>query len=163
MVYDDIVRILREKGLAFVIHEHGQVLTMQDVETKLPFPKDKLLKTLVFRIRDSFWILAVVKGKDKVDYRKLAKAVGVNRRDLMRPSAEEVKTKLGFQIGGICPIPTNDQIQTIFDESVMDMDIVYCGVGRNDRSLEMRLHDLLRVSNATVRPIVEEPNDHHVS
>jgi len=153
--YDRIIRILKENQLPFIIHKHKQVLTMQDVENNLQFSTDKLLKTLVFIIPDSFWILAVVRGQDRVDYRKLAGVFGRNRRYLKRPTAEEVEEKLGFQIGGISPIPTDSQIQVVFDKSIMDMDIVYCGVGRNDRSLEIRLHHLLRVSHATFHSIAE--------
>lgn len=156
MVYNEIIRVLREKGVSFTVHEHGPVMTMQDVEEKLPFPKEKLLKTLVFKIRNSFWILAVIKGQDKVDYRKLASAFGVNRESLVRPSAEEVQSQLGFQIGGICPIPMNDSIKAVINNDILDMDVVYCGIGRNDRSLEIKLQDLLYVSNARVYSIAQE-------
>ncbi|MBU4311461.1 MAG: YbaK/EbsC family protein [Desulfobacterales bacterium] len=159
MVYDEIMRTLRQKGVPFTIHKHEPVMTMQDVEEKLPFPKEKLLKTLVFKIRNSFWILAVVKGQDKVDYHKLASSFGVNLDALVRPSAEEMESELGFQIGGICPIPTNDSIKAVFDNDILDMEVVYCGVGRNDRSLEIRLQDLLHISNARVWPIAHEK--HH--
>lgn len=155
MVYEMITKILKEKGVTFTIHEHKSVMTMQDVEGKLPFPKEKLLKTLVFKIRNSFWILVVVRGRDKVNYRELARAFGVNRSALLRPSAEEIKSELSFQIGGICPIPVNDNIKVVFDDSILDMDVVYCGVGRNDRSLEIRFQDLLQISNAQVWPVAQ--------
>lgn len=155
MIYDEIIRILREKGVTFKIHEHEPVMTMQDVKEKLPFPIEKLLKTLVFKIRNSFWILAVVRGQDKVNYRKLAKAFGVKRDVLVRPSVDEMRLELDFQIGGICPIPINDSIKAVFDKSMLDMNVVYCGVGRNDRSLEIRLQDLLQVSNANVWSIIQ--------
>ncbi len=159
MVYDEVIRILREKGATFRIHEHEPVITMLDVEKKLPFPRERLLKTLVFRIRNSFWILAVIKGLDKVEYRKLATAFGVDRDDLVKPSTEEMKSELGFQMGGICPIPTRDSIKAIFDENVLNMDVVYCGVGRNDRSLEIGLQDLLRVSKAKIWPITHKQDE----
>ena len=153
MIYNEIIDILDGKFISYKIHKHGEVLTMRDVEEKLPFPIDRLLKTLVFRIRDSSWILAVLKGRDRIDYRKLAQALNVRRQDIIRPSVEEIESKLGFQIGGICPIPTKHDIRVVFDKSILELDSVYCGVGRNDRSLEIRLADLLRASGGIIKRI----------
>jgi Cys-tRNA(Pro)/Cys-tRNA(Cys) deacylase len=129
---------------------------MKDVEEKLPFPKNKLLKTLVFRIKGCFWVFAVVRGKDKVDYKKLSKALDVSRSDIVRPPAQEVETELSLEIGGICPIPINDNIKVVFDESVKNLEVVFCGVGRNDKSLEIAVGDLIRVSKAKIESIVQD-------
>ena len=153
MIYEDIIKILEEKGVNYKIHEHAPVMTMQDVNEKLPFPKEKLVKTLVIKVSNSFWVLVAMKGTTKLDFLKLSTALGVKRGELTMPSVEEVESKLGFQMGGICPIPTNNNIKAVFDKKILDMDVVYCGVGRNDRSLKIELHDLLRVSNAIVCPI----------
>lgn len=156
MTYDKIISLLNESGINFRIHEHQVIRTITDVEEKLPFPKERLLKTVVFKIKNSFWILAAVKGEDRVDYRKLASSFGVSRNDLTCPSPEEVESTLGFEIGGVGPIPTNDGTKAVFDSSLLSLDIVYCGSGRNDRTLEIRLDDLLQASKARVIPLVRD-------
>jgi len=129
---------------------------MSDVEQNLPFPIEKLLKTLVFRTRDSKWIYAVVKGRDKVDYKQLSSTLGISRGEISRPSSQEVESFLSLQIGGICPIPIHEDIIVIFDASLVDLGIVYCGVGSNDRSLEIKVDDLARIARARISPIAQE-------
>ncbi len=157
MIYDSLIKILTESGFYFKIHSHEPVLTMQDVEQKLPFPVDKLLKTLVFRIKNSFWVYVIVKGQDRVDYKKLATVFGVNRNMVIRPSPDEVEGELGLQIGGICPIPVGENISVVFDNNTIENtdDTVYCGIGRNDKTLEMKIQDLLTVSNASVHSVIQ--------
>lgn len=163
MIYDKVLKILEENGVKYKIHQHESVYSIKDVEEKLSFPKSKLLKTLVFKIRGAFWILAVIAGEDRVDYRKLAKVFGVNRSMVEIASPEEIESKLGFQIGGICPIRFKEDVDTtvIFDQKVVDkigLDVIYCGVGRNDRTLEINFRDLLKVSNGEVSDISSGPS-----
>ena len=155
-VYDSIIARLRANNVSFTIHEHEVARTVLDAETKLPFPKEQFLKTVVFKIKHSSWILAAVKGQDSVDYRKLAEAFDVKRADLVRPAPEEVEAALGMQIGGVGPIALNAETRVVVDSGAQSMDIVYCGVGRNDRTLEIRLADLIQVADARVLPIVRD-------
>jgi Cys-tRNA(Pro)/Cys-tRNA(Cys) deacylase len=131
-------------------------MTMQDVEERLPFPADRLLKTLVFRVKGSGWGFAVVRGRNRVDYRKLASALGVSREAIEVPSVDELARELGVEIGGICPISTRPDVRTVFDDGIGEMDVVFCGVGRNDRSLEIELAELLRVTGGQVVRIVRD-------
>src|SRR5436853_5562156 len=103
--YDSIIRRLAAAGVAFTIHEHPAATTVADAEARLPFPPAQFLKTVVFRVRDGDWVLVALRGADQVDYRKLAAALGVKRGDLFRAAPEEVEAALGFQIGGVGPIP----------------------------------------------------------
>jgi Cys-tRNA(Pro)/Cys-tRNA(Cys) deacylase len=154
--YDKIIRLLNERGIHFTIHEHEAIKTVFDAEEKLPFPKERFLKTLVFKFKDSGWLLVALKGLDRIDYRKLAYALNVDRHKLIQPSPEEVEGVLGYEIGGVCPIAVRDDIQVIFDRGATSLGTVYCGSGRNDRTLEIRLHDLLQVTQAQVFPLVRE-------
>lgn len=155
--YDFIIRSLTEGRAAFTIHEHPAATTVADAEARLPFPPAQFLKTVVFRVRGGDWVLVALRGADQVDYRKLAAALGVKRGDLFRAAPEEVEAALGFQIGGVSPIPPTGNARAIFDDGTRVLDIVYCGSGRNDRTLEARLSDLLRVAHGQVWPVVRDP------
>jgi Cys-tRNA(Pro)/Cys-tRNA(Cys) deacylase len=155
-VYNKIIQLLNEHRVHFTIHEHEATRTVTDAEEKLPFPKEHFLKTVVFKIKDSFWILVALKGQDSVDYQKLASAFGVSRHKIMRPPPEEIEDELGYEIGGVCPIAVRDDIQVIFDRGATSLGTVYCGSGRNDRTLEIRLQYLLQVTQAQVFPLVRE-------
>ena len=79
-VYEQIVELLESHSISYELHEHVPVRTVAEVEEKLPFLLDKMLKTVAFRVKDGRFILAGLRGHDRIDYRQLAAYCGVNRR-----------------------------------------------------------------------------------
>ncbi len=154
MSYEKVLQILSTSGVTYTMHTHAPLLTVADMEEHLPFPREQFLKTLAFKIKNAFWLLAAMRGQDRVDYRKIAAAYRISRSHILRPTPEEVQATLGFDQGGVCPIPTSDNVRVAFDEGLQDMDTVYCGGARNDRTLEICLNDLLRVSGGQMHPLV---------
>jgi Cys-tRNA(Pro)/Cys-tRNA(Cys) deacylase len=155
-VHTAIVRRLEAAGVPFTIHTHEPARTVADAEARLPFPKAQFLKTVVFRLKGGGWILVALQGQDQVDYRRLADALGVKRGDLIRPPPEEIEAALGYQIGGVGPIPLGPDTGVLFDEAALQMATVYCGAGRNDRTLEIGLPDLIRAVAGPVAPLARE-------
>jgi len=154
-----IIRRLQHSGVPFTIHSHEPARTVADAEARLPFPKEQFLKTVVFRLKAGGWILVALQGQDQVDYRRLADALGVKRGDLIRPPPEDVEAVLGYQIGGVGPIPPAADTRVLFDEAALPMATVYCGAGRNDRTLEIGLADLIRAVAGQVAPLARERAD----
>ena len=151
---DAIVERLRARGVSYTIHEHVASRTVADAMTLLPFDPDAYLKTVAFRLKAGGWALAALRGADRVDYKGLAAALGVGRRDLHQLAPDEVAADLGYPIGGVGPVPPNAQTRTIFDQAAVDvLDTVYCGAGREDRTLEVRLADLIRACDGLIAPI----------
>jgi prolyl-tRNA editing enzyme YbaK/EbsC (Cys-tRNA(Pro) deacylase) len=159
MSYEKVVARLTEQAVPFTMHEHPPLHTVADMEEHLPFPPELFLKTLAFKIKNSFWVLAATRGQDRIDYRKLAAAFEISRSHILRPSPDEVRETLGFDQGGVCPIPTADNVRVIIDPALLDLETVYCGGARNDRTLEIQLSDLRRVSGALVQSIVRDEGD----
>jgi Cys-tRNA(Pro)/Cys-tRNA(Cys) deacylase len=151
-----IAGLLTARGVRFRVHEHPVSRTVEDAKAQLPFPLDQLLKTIAFRVKNGPWLLVACKGQDRVDYRKLADAAGVRRADIVQPAPDEVEAALGYVIGGVAPFPPNAETRTIVDAgAAATMGTVYCGIGRNDRTLEIAIADLIAVSGALVAPVVQ--------
>jgi Cys-tRNA(Pro)/Cys-tRNA(Cys) deacylase len=151
-----IIALLTERGVPFHVHHHVAAPTVAEIVQMLPFPRERFLKTVAFRVKSGPWILATCRGEDRVDYRKLAQAVGVRRADLVRPPPEEVEQALSYAIGGVCPIPPNNETRTIVDTGIAAItESVFCGIGRNERTLEIGMADIIAVANALVAPIVQ--------
>jgi prolyl-tRNA editing enzyme YbaK/EbsC (Cys-tRNA(Pro) deacylase) len=148
--------LLSTHGIDFTMHEHQPFLTVADMEEHLPFPKEAFVKTLAFKIKNSFWLLAVTRGQDRVDYRKIAAVFGISRSHILRPAPEEIEAQLGMVQGGVCPIAISNDVRVVFDEGLRGMQRIYCGGARNDRTLEIGLDDLLRVSGGQVAAIVRD-------
>lgn len=144
--HNEILERLRHTSILYRIHEHAPSVTIQDADQNLWFPVDQLLKTIAFRIKNRGWVLAALCGYSQVDYKKLAAAVGVSRDKLMRLSPTEVALELGYELGGVAPFAFNDQTRVVIDAGALTFPVIYCGVGRKDRTLEISPADLLRVT-----------------
>ncbi|NLI80931.1 MAG: YbaK/EbsC family protein [Deltaproteobacteria bacterium] len=155
-VYREVTNLLTGCAVNFTVHEHEPVVSIEEAERKAPSLVDGLLKTVVFRVKDSFWVLAAVRCHDRIDYRRLAAALGVNRRQIRSLSPAEVERDLGFAVGGVGPIPLRNNVRAVFDQHLSGAGRVRCGSGRNTHTLELDFQDLLRVTGGIVSPIVRE-------
>ena len=144
-VYEQIVELLESHNISYELHEHVPVRTVAEVEEKLPFLLDKMLKTVAFRVKDGRFILAGLRGHDRIDYRQLAAYCGVNRRAIASMSPDAVEAELGFEVGGVGPFTLQPEVIVLLDEQLAEMGIVYCGSGRNTATLAIDITDLLRV------------------
>jgi Cys-tRNA(Pro)/Cys-tRNA(Cys) deacylase len=155
MVYTKVIDMLEKSGFPYAVHEHTPVTTVDEAHQKVPHLTRNLLKTVVFRIKDAQWILAAVTGNVRIHYKRLADAMAVKRRDLRSISPEQVESELGFQIGGVGPFPVRRDIRVVFDQTLAPLDTVFCGSGKNTRTIEMRCDDLIALADGRVYPIIK--------
>jgi Cys-tRNA(Pro)/Cys-tRNA(Cys) deacylase len=156
MVYEDILNLLARENTLYKIHGQAPSITFQDAKDYLDFLLDRLLKTIAFRVKNGPWVLAAVQGAERIDYKKLAAHLGVSRDKLVRLSPEQVVSELGYPIGAVAPFSTNTETKLVFDSKTLTLGNVFCGTGRKDRTLEIDIHELLRISGSSTAPIVQE-------
>lgn len=149
-LYDRITSTLAASGLPYCIHEHAPSITVEDADTHLNFPVEQLVKTIAFRVKNRGWVLAALCGYAQVDYKRLAAAVGVSRDKLMRLEASDVQSELGYPLGGVAPFAPDERTEILVDSGVLGWRTIYCGTGRNDRTLAMDPRLLLQVNGARV-------------
>lgn len=154
-IYQTLVDRLTQSSVQFTIHEHVDSRTFADALEKLSFPKERLLKTVAFRLKTGGIVLVALRGEDRVDYRNLAAAFGVKRDQVNRLTPEEVMQILGIEAGSVGPLSTIDNVQVVIDSNVTPDETLFCGIGRPDRTLEIRLDDLLRVTQGRVQAIAQ--------
>ena len=156
MIYEQVTAMLDAGGFPYRVHAHQPIRTIEEAHAQVPHLTRNLLKTVVFRIKDAQWVLASVKGGDRIHYKKLADACGVKRTELRSVSPAQVEEDLGFQVGGVGPFPVNHKIRVVLDQRLRQLDSIFCGSGRNTRTIEMKMTDLMTLTAATVYPIVKE-------
>ena len=155
MVYASVIELLEQSGAAYHVHRHPAVTTIDEAHRKVPHLTHNLLKTVVFRIKHADWILAAVDGHDRIDYKRLAEAVGVNRRALRSIAPDQVESELGFAVGGVGPFPVRRDIRVIFDAAIQPSTQVFCGSGMNTRTVEIKAADLIAIGGGNVHPIAK--------
>ena len=74
----------------------------------------------------------------------------MNRDKLMRLSPAEVQGELGYELGGVAPFAPNAQTEVLIDSSALGWQVVFCGTGRNDRTLEIDPRLLVQVAGAQI-------------
>ena len=156
MLYDKIVALLTHSGVAFEILHHEVIRTAADAERAVPGLVDHLVKTVAFQIKDGAYVLAGVPARARIDYKRLADLLGVNRRLLRSLSPEQVEEELGFEVGGVGPFPVVDGMQIYFDSTLAGAGRVYCGSGLNTRTVAMQFADLLAVSGGDLVAITKD-------
>src|SRR5215207_10005767 len=155
-MHDLIIKRLDEKAAHYIIHQHEDSRTFADAVDKLPFPPERMLKTIAFRLKSGGWVLAACRGQDGLDYKKLAAAFGVKRDEVVRPSPEELKTGLGLEAGAVSPVALREDVLVVFDTRVDREQSLFTGAGQPDRTLEITLDELVRVTGGRVLDIVKE-------
>lgn len=147
---NEIIAVLEREKAQYTVHEHEVSRTYADAVEKLAFPPERLLKTVVFRAKPGRWILAALRGEDRVDYRKLSAGLGLKRDEVNRASPEEVLAVLGVEVGAVGPVTPFPNVEVLFDSRVSDSETLFCGIGRPDRTLEIMLRELVRVTGGRV-------------
>ena len=154
-VVKQIIRLLEQSGVWFRLHKHQEVCTMAQARQRVPHLTENLIKTIVFKIKASHWVLAAVHRDSRIDYKQLAAALGVKRRALRSISAEQVTAALGFDVGGVGPFRLNEHIQVVVDDRLKSAGKIFCGSGINTQTVEMEIKAVIRLSHALVAPITK--------
>lgn len=146
----DLERFLRQKGVWFRIVQKSSTVHTADASKVTGISLGRITKSLVF-MADGQPILAVVPGDRKVDSRKLGKVVGAQKVELV--PFEEAEKFSGYPPGGTSPVYHVNIDRVVFDSLLMHFETIYGGGGARDRLLEMKVRDVLSLSNATVAEI----------
>jgi len=144
-------RILRQ----LLEHRVPHRLIHTDLTPVAPLTRQRWLTTVAFHTGRGEWTLAVIRLGDAIDLARLARVVGVRPADLSPVSAEDARWALGCDPAGVAPIPPVARARVIFDEAVTQLDVAWCGSGRCDRTLEIRVRDLLDLTGGRVVRLVE--------
>ena len=111
----------------------------------------RITKNLVFKVDDKEYALLIVPGDRKVDPGKAAKALAAKKIALVPfEKSEEIS---GYPPGGTPSIGHRTQMKVVLDRSLLEFETIYCGGGRRDRLLELRVQDVAKLTHAVIADI----------
>lgn len=154
ILFDKLINKLNCMAIQYEIIEHEKITCVDDGIKLLDFAQEKVLKTIGFTVENKY-LFVVLQGCRKLDYKKLEKACGIKRKSLNMISSDVLENELGYQVGGLSPIHLDDRIDVIIDSQIQELDIVFCGIGLNTRTLKISSQDLIEASDATVSDLVK--------
>jgi len=137
-------------GVAFRTHEYAHDSRAEsyglEAAEKLGLDPARVLKTLVVEV-DGRLSVAVLPVAAQLDL----KALGGKRAAMAERVAAERAT--GYELGGISPLGQRKRLPTTLDASALVHETIHVSAGRRGLEIELSPADLVRLTDADVRPI----------
>ena len=104
----------------------------------------QIVKSLVFVDGAGEAVLVLTSGTNRVDEKRLG---------LTKASADFVREKTGYAIGGVPPVGLATPVRTVIDEDLLRFERIWAAAGTPNAVFEMRAADLARMTGGTVARI----------
>ena len=140
-----------DKSLEVIILENS-ARTAQDAATALDCNVGAIVKSLLFKVKDSF-MLCLVAGDKRCSLNKLKKMK--NQTDVSMASPEEVKTQTGYTIGGVSPIGHLKDLEIIIDNSLERFNELFAAAGHPNCVFKINFNEIQKITNGKVKNISE--------
>ena len=142
---------LDSAGVAYAILVHEQnISTAQDGAQTGLGALSTMAPTFILRTETGF-LAAIVRGDTRLSYKKIKQKLGLKNVSLATP--EQVKRLTGSEVGHVSLI--NQGVQTIVDERVMEVAVIYGGCGEPNHTLQITPQALVTLTQAKVFDFTE--------
>lgn len=152
------LRKLEQQKISYLEHHYewsedhlGAEAVTEQLVTKNP---TQIFKTLVAVGNVSGVIVAVIPSDRTLDLKKLAKASGNKRVEMLNLSELEVTT--GYIRGGCSPVGMKKLFPTFLDNSASDFKTIIVSAGRRGLQMEVAPLDLVKVTKAQLVAIANQ-------
>lgn len=110
----------------------------------------EIAKSIVFRrLSDDAAVMVVASGSNRVDEQKVAAIVG----PLGKADAKFVKEKIGYAIGGVCPIGHLQKTLMLIDEDLMQYPTIWAAAGHPHAVFQLSPAQLLSMTAAPLADV----------
>lgn len=103
-----------------------------------------IAKTLSFDVNGDA-VLIVAAGDARIDNSKYKAQFHTKAKMLAH---DDVETKIGHAVGGVCPFGVNEGTKVYLDESLRRFEIVYPACGTSSSAVKLKLDELERASGS---------------
>jgi prolyl-tRNA editing enzyme YbaK/EbsC (Cys-tRNA(Pro) deacylase) len=106
-----------------------------------------IAKSIVFRrLSDDAPVMVVASGANRVDESKVTALVGA----LGKADAKFVKERIGYSIGGVCPIGHAGKTVMLIDQDLLKLDSVWAAAGHPHAVFNLSPQQLVGMTGAPV-------------
>ena len=126
--------------------------TAQDAARALECNVGAIVKSLLFRVNDSF-ILCLVAGDKRCSLKKLKNIT--ERKNISMATPEDVKLQTGYTIGGVSPVGHLNKINIFVDKSLERFNDIFAAAGHPNCIFKINFNNLLKITNGEVKDIIE--------
>ena len=140
---------LRELGFAGqVVELPATTRTAAEAAAAVGCRVEQIAKSLVFRGKETGRpLLVIAGGANRVDERRLGELAG---EPIARASADFVRERTGFAIGGVPPVGHREPLDTYIDEDLAALEDVWAAAGTPHAVFRLRGADLPALTGGRV-------------
>lgn len=145
--YEKAKKILEKSGADYEIMDTGsQSLRLEDQVRSLGVEFKQCTGTLLIKNNEGKYYALLRRDDRKINDKKLSDVIGTKNFKMCN---KDELDKLGFDAGLVSPIllrvNTDVSIEVIVDKKVLDLDYTYSGVSKVNKSLKIKVDDLLQI------------------
>lgn len=110
----------------------------------------EIAKSIVFRrLSDDAAVMVIASGANRVDEQKVAAIVGA----VGRADARFVKERVGYAIGGVCPIGHLEKTLMLIDQDLLQFGSVWAAAGHPHAVFNLTPQQLVAMTGAQVADV----------
>src|ERR1700735_2300538 len=150
-------RLLDSLGIHYELREYEvdpEDLTAITVAKKIGMPIEQVFKTLLTTDGAGHHFFAVIPGDAELDFKKLARAAGVRKAEMV--SLKEVQPLTGYIRGGVTVFGAKKAYPVFADQTIELFDEISVSAGVRGTQLLLAPADYLRVAEATVADLSKD-------
>jgi len=150
-------RYLDSLGIAYEMRDYAvdpEEFSAIIVAEKIGMPPEQVFKTLLCITTDREHLFAVVPGNAELDFKKLARAAGARKAEMV--SLKDVEPLTGYVRGGVTVFGARKDFPAYVDETIELFDLISVSAGTRGTQLVLSPADYLRASNATLADLTRD-------
>ena len=146
-IHATLVALLSAEAVEFQLTHHDPVTTSTEAAAVRGAELRSGAKAMLVKARAGF-VLAVLAGDRKVDWKLLAPLVG--GKGARFATDEELRKATGLSKGAVPPLGLLFDLRTIYDRSLLEVETVNFNAGTHTDSVSMGRDDLIRIGGGEV-------------
>lgn len=141
--------ILRERGFScHVVELPDSTRTAKEAAQAVGCKVGQIVKSLIFRGKYTGRpLLVVASGPNRVNEKRLSELVG---EPIEKASADFVRQRTGFVVGGVPPLGHAEQLETFLDEDLLQYEELWAAAGTPHAVFQLTPNDLKMMTDGKV-------------
>ncbi len=137
-----VARALFAQGIPHRVFRHPRpVSSLEQAAAERGQDPAQVVRSILFRLEADAYVLVLVNGSRRIDWKALRRHLGRSRIALARP--EEVREVTGYTVGTVGPLGLARPIPVLVDEGVLEQEEISIGSGEPGTAVILRAADLL--------------------
>ncbi len=137
-----VSRALSAQGIPHRVFRHPRPVTsLEQAAAERGQRPDQVVRSILFRLGADAYVLVLVNGARRIDWKALRRHLGRSRIALARP--EEVREVTGYAVGTVGPLGLARPVPVLVDAGVLDQEEISIGAGEPGTAVILRVADLL--------------------